>query len=353
MEVRAMKKYLATLIMGVALAGWGVAQNGPLQITQPPKPENVTTNSALIAWSTNVNSSTLVHYGTDQNSLNQTAQMPWGGLTHRVTLKNLKPGTTYYYQAVSDRGQGTGTKADAPVSSFQTAGGPLASNSAPPSPAAPAPGTAAPAATGQTPASAANTPFQAGPIPEKVEDTTARIWFLPAAAGQYTIKYGTSGGAMTQTAAVSPEPSPEVGNESQITGLQPSTHYYYAVADAGGKAIDGGEFITLPTNFRQGGTVWITNGPVIEYLTSNKAQIAWSTNKPSPGDVKFGTGYDLSQTATATSSGNTHRAVLNNLQPNTVYIFMAESGQGKSTQAKFKTPAAGQAAVKNRQLKNE
>jgi phosphodiesterase/alkaline phosphatase D-like protein len=99
--------------------------------------------------------------------------------------------------------------------------------------------------------------------------------------------------------------------------------------------------------------VWITNGPVIEYLTSNKAQIAWSTNKPSTGDVKFGTGFDMNQTATATSSGNTHRAVLNNLQPNTVYIFQAESGQGQSTKAKFKTPAAGQAAVKNRQLKNE
>ncbi|HEX2331049.1 MAG TPA: fibronectin type III domain-containing protein [Candidatus Angelobacter sp.] len=350
-----MKKYLATLIVGVALAGWGMAQNGSVQITQPPKVENVTSNSAIIAWSTNVNSSTLVHYGTDQNSLTKTAEMPWGGLTHRVTLKNLQPGTTYYYQAVSDKGQGTGTKADAPVSSFQTSGGPLASNSAPASPAAPAPATAAPAAaTGQTPAlSAANTPFQAGPVPEKVEDTTARIWFLPPAAGQYSIKYGTSEQALTQTAVANAEPSPEVGNEAQITGLQPSTGYFYQVTDASGKPIDGGQFTTLPTNFRQGGTVWITNGPVIEYLTSNKAQIAWSTNKPSTGDVKFGTGFDMNQTATATSSGNTHRAVLNNLQPNTVYIFQAESGQGQSTKAKFKTPAAGQAAVKNRQLKNE
>jgi phosphodiesterase/alkaline phosphatase D-like protein len=46
--------------------------------------------------------------------------MPWGGLTHRVTIKDLKPNTTYYFRAESTQGQGTGTQAQTEQSSFQT-----------------------------------------------------------------------------------------------------------------------------------------------------------------------------------------------------------------------------------------
>jgi phosphodiesterase/alkaline phosphatase D-like protein len=360
-----MKKYLATLIVGVALAGWGMAQNGPVQITQPPKVENVTNNSAIIAWSTNVNSSTLVRYGTDQNSLNQSAQMPWGGLTHRVTLKNLQPGTTYFYQAVSDKGQGTGSKADAPVSSFQTSGGPMASNSAPASPAAPAVPTAAPVAgapVGQTaPAAAGTTTLQAGPVTEKIEDTSATVWALPTTPQALTIKYGTSQSAMNQSAPAPSEGGTEVGNEVRLTGLQPSTIYYYQVADASGRALDMGSFQTLPANFRSAGQVWITRGPEIEYITGNKAVIAWSSSKPSSGGtVMYGTDPNaMNQTAPATPSGDTNRATLSNLQPNTEYYFTVKSGGGgaqtgqQSYPAKFKTTAPGQQVVHNKQNKAE
>ncbi len=64
----------------------------------------------------------MVKYGTDPNSLNQTAESPYemGGGTHRVVLKNLTPGTTYYYQVVSGQGQGTGTQAQSSVGQFTT-----------------------------------------------------------------------------------------------------------------------------------------------------------------------------------------------------------------------------------------
>ncbi len=94
--------------------------NSAVQITNGPVVENVTDTTAEIAWSTNVNAGTSLHYGTDPSHLDQTAGMPWGGLTHRVMLKNLKPNTTYYFKAASGEGQGTGTKAETGQSSFQT-----------------------------------------------------------------------------------------------------------------------------------------------------------------------------------------------------------------------------------------
>src|ERR1700744_6288083 len=65
--------------------------NNAVQITNGPVVENVTDTTAEIAWSTNVNAGPSLHYGTDPSHLDQTAGMPWGGLTHRVSLKNLKP----------------------------------------------------------------------------------------------------------------------------------------------------------------------------------------------------------------------------------------------------------------------
>ena len=92
-----MKKTLVIFIMALALGSWCIAQGqgSAVQITNGPVAENVSDTTAQIAWSTNVSSGTVLHYGTDPNNLDQKASMPWGGMTHRVQLQNLKPGTTY------------------------------------------------------------------------------------------------------------------------------------------------------------------------------------------------------------------------------------------------------------------
>lgn len=94
--------------------------NRGVEITQGPVVEHVTDTTAEIAWSTNVNAGTALHYGIDPSHLDQAAGMPWGGLTHRVTIKNLKPNTTYYFKAESGQAQGTGTLAETAQASFQT-----------------------------------------------------------------------------------------------------------------------------------------------------------------------------------------------------------------------------------------
>jgi hypothetical protein len=91
-----------------------------IQITYGPVVESVTDTTAIIAWSTNVNAGTVLRYGSDPKHLDRTAGMPWGGLTHRVNLKDLKPNTVYYFEAESPKGQGTGSTVSAPQSSFRT-----------------------------------------------------------------------------------------------------------------------------------------------------------------------------------------------------------------------------------------
>lgn len=109
----------------------GTSQSGQsahaLGIVHGPVVEKTAGNYAVIAWSTNSGGSSIVRYGTSPNSLGQMAESPYAkdsganGETHRVTLRNLQPNTTYYYQVDSGQGQGTGTEAKGTVQTFKTA----------------------------------------------------------------------------------------------------------------------------------------------------------------------------------------------------------------------------------------
>ena len=57
------------------------------------------------------------------NNLNQVAQSPWGagGLTHRVELKNLQPGTRYFFEVETGQARGTsGGQVESRRYTFQT-----------------------------------------------------------------------------------------------------------------------------------------------------------------------------------------------------------------------------------------
>ena len=105
----------------------GASGAAALGITHGPVVEKTGGNYAVIAWSTNTGGSSIVHYGTDPNSLSQMSESPYAndresnGETHRVTLRNLKPNTSYYYQVDSGQGQGTGSESKGHVETFKTA----------------------------------------------------------------------------------------------------------------------------------------------------------------------------------------------------------------------------------------
>jgi hypothetical protein len=80
----------------------GSGINDAINIVEGPRVENVDKNSAVLEWKTNKEAATRVQYGTAQGSLTQHAYEPGGSREHKVTLKNLKAGTTYYY-AIENR----------------------------------------------------------------------------------------------------------------------------------------------------------------------------------------------------------------------------------------------------------
>ena len=80
----------------------------------------VTDTTATIAWSTNVNSGTTLHYGTEPNHLDQGAACLGAALPTACTSRTCTPGTKYFFQAESSKAQATGTSAMADVKSFET-----------------------------------------------------------------------------------------------------------------------------------------------------------------------------------------------------------------------------------------
>src|SRR3984893_4743828 len=106
----------ALLIMAISvLNGSQSAQESPttskaaqVRITQEPKIELAKEHLTIINWTTNNPGGSpvhygIVHYGTDPNSLIETAKSPirlnpdQTSTVFRVRLDDLKPRTTYYY----------------------------------------------------------------------------------------------------------------------------------------------------------------------------------------------------------------------------------------------------------------
>jgi len=114
------RRYWFALLLALITAPAASAE--PVKITHGPVVEQTDAHGATIAWSTNTSAATIVHYSTDPNNLSEKAEMPWGALTHRVTLKDLQPGTTYYFQADSSQGEGSGSEAISRVEKFMTPG---------------------------------------------------------------------------------------------------------------------------------------------------------------------------------------------------------------------------------------
>ena len=312
MRVRA-SSLVVCLLFVVWAVGIATAQsNQSVQITKGPAVENAGSNSAVIAWSTNTNASTILKYGTDPNNLSQTAEAPWGGLTHRVTIHNLNPNTTYYFQVTSAQAQGTGTGTISTVEQFKTTNGPGASNNQP-----------------QQQGGSDNAQVVVGPIPQQVTANSAQIYWETTQPTENIVKYGTSQSSLNQTAQ-----SPYGGQTHHVSlnNLQPSTTYYFSIEKPDGTVRSSGQFQTEAQNTAQNSkAVQITNGPNVDYLANNAAKISWSTNVPASSVVKYGTDPNsLSQTAQA-PWGPSHTVTLSNLNPNTKYYFQIQSAQGQGT----------------------
>ena len=316
-----------------------------------PRVEQTTDTTAQIAWTTDAQASAAVRYGTDRSNLDKIAQGEWGGAansggqTHRVTLRDLKPNTTYYFKVESGDAKDTGTSVHSDIKTFVT----TASG-------------AAPATTGNA-GSASNTvtantnnqnQLQAGPVVQNVTDKSATIWWTTNDRSRATVLYGKDRNNLDRIARARPGTNHKV----ELSGLEPGTTYYYSVRNRGNRMRAEGSFQTETADVAADTKkLRIINGPVIEYVTPDTAIIAWSTNARSSSTVRYGTdANNLSQTATAPWGQETHRVTISNLQPNTRYTFVVESSQAegsgtmaKSNPASFSTVAQGAQAMRNPQ----
>jgi Purple acid Phosphatase, N-terminal domain len=76
----------------------GYSHDDNVRITNGPLFEQITPDSTTIAWSANLPSSFLIHYGTEPQDLSQTVEAPWTPTTHRVVLRALQSDTHYYFK---------------------------------------------------------------------------------------------------------------------------------------------------------------------------------------------------------------------------------------------------------------
>lgn len=177
-----------------------------VKIIHGPVVESAKPTTATIAWSTNVKASTILKYGTNPNSLNQSAEARWGQVTHRVYLRGLKPGTTYYYKVESTQALGTGSQTLSGVEQFRTEGGASAS--------------------GAGAAKAANVKLTHGPVVEGTSSKGATIAWSTNVPASSILKYGTQPQNLGQTAEVR---WGGVTHRVNLRNLQPGTTYYYQV----------------------------------------------------------------------------------------------------------------------------
>lgn len=206
-----------------------------IQIINGPNVEGTGDTWAVIAWTTNAGGSSIIHYGTNQNSLTQTAEESYQGakvhngkVTHRVRIKNLQPNTTYYFQVDSGQGSGTGTEAKGSIMNFQTK--------------AQGQSSAMPASTnmGDNDENMKHAAVKIidGPRVEGTTSNSAVIAWTTNEASSSVLRYGTNPNSLNQTAE-SPYADTEGANKQthrvHINNLQPHTTYYFAVDSGQGE----------------------------------------------------------------------------------------------------------------------
>lgn len=309
-----------------------------------PRVEQTTDTTAQVAWTTDSQASAAVRYGTDRNNLDKIAQGEWGGAanggghTHRVTIRDLKPSTTYFFKVESGDAKDTGTSVHSDVQTFATAAAGQTNNNA----------SANVTAQGQ------KAQLQAGPIAQNVTDKSATIWWMTSDNARATVLYGKDRNNLDRIA----RSTGRTNHQVSLTGLEPGTTYYYVVRSRGNQIKAEGSFQTETAEVAADTKkLRIINGPVIEYVTPDTAIVAWSTNARSSSTVRYGTDENnLSQTATAPWGQETHRVTISNLKPNTRYTFVVESSQAegtgtmaKSNPAYFSTVPQGAQAMRNPQ----
>jgi hypothetical protein len=207
-----------------------------------------------------------------------------------------------------------------------------------------------------------------GPTIQYADDSFAVITWSTDTPSDSRLFYGTDqsnlnlvadSGQISQTA-----------HRVDISNLKPNTTYYFQV-DLGQSGANSPDQPMLSFNTVAAGAAplnnirpqqmsapgqaaigaKITRGPTIQYADDHSAVISWSTDESAPSIVYYGTdAKNLSQTAESAGGTTFHRVHISNLNPQTTYYFLVDSGQGRmgGPASTFQTVAAGAAPLYDR-----
>jgi hypothetical protein len=223
-----MKKMLLSLAAVAAFTMWSLgtaAAQQSVQITNGPSVQ-VNGNSAMLTWSTNVGSSAIVHYGTDPNNLSQTAESPWSNGQHTVTLNNLQPGSTYYFQVESAQGQGTGTGTMSRIEQFQVPNTNAYNNGYGYNNSGYSSNNGYYNSSQGQYQNNGQVQITQGPVVEALSGNSATIAWDTSAPSNTVLMYGTNPSSLNQTAEA---PWGQNPHRVTINNLQPNTTYFFQV----------------------------------------------------------------------------------------------------------------------------
>ena len=267
---------------------------------------SITSTSAIITWTTDQASSSLVNYGTTASYGSSSTPSSTLVTSHSVTLTGLTPGTTYYFDVVSTNS----SNLTATSTSYSFA-------------------TTAPAA-----------PVISAVSSSSITSTSAVIAWTTDQASSSQVKYGTTqsyGSTSTLSSTL------VMSHSVTLTGLTPGTTYDFEVISTNGSSVT-----ATSTNYT---FATLAAAPVISAvtsssITSNSAIIAWTTDQASSSLVNYGTTASYGSSSTPnTNLVTSHSVTLTGLTPGTTYYFDVVSANSSnvsstSTSYSFTTTAA-------------
>jgi phosphodiesterase/alkaline phosphatase D-like protein len=201
------------------------AGDDDVRVVEGPFLKELGQNTAVLFWRTNNVAASDVKYGTDPNNLDKRAYEPGGAREHELRLSDLEQGRTYYFQILTRKGE------------VRTAGQFTTEGT----------GTVTTAQTGQTAEQQAQNEtiwqrvrrigeqqqqgamnITQGPVVEMVSDNSAIINWTTSGRANSVVRYGENPNALSQTAQGG------WGDQHRvtITGLKPSTTYYFRAESA-------------------------------------------------------------------------------------------------------------------------
>ena len=279
-----------------------------------------TSATVVVTWSTDENSTSVVQYGTSASSLTSNGGSAALVTNHSVTVTGLTPTTQYYFRVVSADAAGNSTTSpatsDAPAT-FTT--------STPPD----------------------TTPPVVTAVSSAPTSTTAVVTWSTDENSTSAVQYGTAAASLTSNASAG---SLVTSHSVTVTGLTPSTQYYFRVvsADAAGNSATSPATSGSPATFTTSAPP-DTTPPVISAVavagSGTSATVTWKTDENASTTVTYGTSTGaLTKKSVVAGLATSHSVTLTGLVRNTRYYFRVTSADAAGNSATSPNPPTGPAS---------